>query len=23
MRPIDTPRTGKVPGTKDHYLFKD
>lgn len=23
LRPIDTPRTGKVPGTKDHYLFKD
>ncbi|QDH64245.1 RHS repeat-associated core domain-containing protein [Pseudomonas azotoformans] len=23
LRPIDTPRTGKVPGTKDHYPFKD
>ncbi|MBY8941433.1 type IV secretion protein Rhs [Pseudomonas tolaasii] len=23
LRPIDTPRTGKIPGTKDHYLFKE
>ncbi|WP_207254700.1 MULTISPECIES: RHS repeat-associated core domain-containing protein, partial [unclassified Pseudomonas] len=23
LRPIDTPRTGKIPGAKDHYLFKD
>jgi RHS repeat-associated protein len=23
LRPFDTPRTGKVPGTKDHYTFKD
>ncbi|MCF5055339.1 type IV secretion protein Rhs, partial [Pseudomonas syringae] len=22
LRPFDTPRTGRVPGTKDHYLFK-
>ncbi|WP_242626982.1 RHS repeat-associated core domain-containing protein, partial [Pseudomonas extremorientalis] len=23
LRPFDTPRTGSVPGTKDHYIFKD
>ncbi|MGY2273245.1 RHS repeat-associated core domain-containing protein [Pseudomonas azotoformans] len=23
LRPLETPRTGSVPGTKDHYLFKD
>jgi hypothetical protein len=23
LRPFDTPRTGKVPRTKDHYTFKD
>jgi hypothetical protein len=23
VRPIDTPQTGKIPGTKDYYVFKD
>ncbi|EPM65888.1 putative RHS repeat-like protein, partial [Pseudomonas syringae pv. actinidiae ICMP 18804] len=23
LRPIENPRTGKVPGAKDHYYFKD
>ncbi|MGE1156007.1 HNH/endonuclease VII fold putative polymorphic toxin [Pseudomonas kitaguniensis] len=23
LRPLEAPRTGNVPGTKDHYSFKD